>query len=349
VQLKGDPKRLGQAVPRRFLQVFGGHQLPAEAKGSGRLELANWIASKENPLTARVMVNRLWQHHFGAGIVRTPNDFGLRGDRPTHPELLDWLAEELVENGWSLKHIHRLIVLSNAYQMADWNAEEEKARVIDPDNRLLWRMNRRRLEGEGLRDSVLAVSGQLTPWLGGPMIRVPLEPEVYDLIFTEDEPDGLWPVTPDQRQHTRRSIYLFNKRNVRQPLLEAFDQPDTLTSCPVRAVSTFAPQALILLNGPFMQGQAKAFAARLCREAKEREGRIERAYRLALGRAPTKAEREMSVAFVREQTELLKERMRARQTVAVPEGLPEGTDVAEAAALSDLCLALLNRNVFVHY
>src|SRR5437764_4041414 len=143
-------------------------------------------------------------------------------------------------------------------------------------------MNRRRLEGEALRDCVLFAAGTLNPRLGGPMVRVPLEPEVYDLIFTEGEPDGLWPVTPDARQHTRRSLYLFNKRNVRLPMLEALDQPDTLTSCPVRPVSTFAPQALILLNGPFMQSQARALAGRLWREAPA-GARVERAYRLVLG------------------------------------------------------------------
>jgi hypothetical protein len=294
------------------------------------------------------MVNRLWQHHFGHGLVRTPNDFGLRGARPTHPDLLDWLARELVESGWSLKHIHRLIVLSSTYRQG--STADERTRRIDPDNRLLGRMNRRRLEGEALRDSVLAATGRLTTWLGGPMVRVPLEPEVYDLIFTEGEPDGLWPVAPDLRQHTRRSLYLFNKRNVRLPMLEAFDQPDTLTSCPVRPISTFAPQALILLNGPFMQEQARAFAARLCRETgADDEARIERAYRLALGRPATTAEIRLGRRFLREQTDLLRDRLRGRRTVALPEDLPEGSDPARAAALADFCLALLNRNAFVHY
>jgi hypothetical protein len=193
-------------------------------------------------------------------------------------------------------------------------------------------MNRRRLEGEALRDNALAASGELDRRLGGPMVRVPLEPEVYELIFTEGEPDGLWPVTPDARAHARRSLYLFNKRNVRLPLLEAFDQPDTLTSCPVRPVSTFAPQALILLNGPFMQGRAKAFAARLAREAgPDAEGRVRRAYRLALGRPPRPAELRLALGFLAEQAKLLR-------------GRPD----AEAAALTDFCLALLNSNEFLY-
>src|SRR5437899_12758950 len=166
-------------------------------------------------------------------------------------------------------------------------------------------MNRQRLEGEALRDSVLAAAGTLNPEVGGPMVRVPLEPEVYELIFTEGERDGLWPVTPNARQHTRRSIYLFAKRNVRLPLFEAFDQPGTLTSCPVRPVSTFAPQALILLNGPFMQEQSRALAVRALREAGPTlEARIDRAYRLALARPPRPVERQMGRAFVEEQREL---------------------------------------------
>ena len=339
---RGNPHRKGKRVAPGFPEALG----KLAPQPNNRVGLARWLARPDHPLTARVIVNRLWQHHFGQGLVRTPNDFGLRGERPTHPELLDWLATELVRSGWSLKHIHRLIVLSNTYGMS--SQLRGPGRATDPDNRLLWRANRRRLEGEALRDNVLAVTGRLTPWLGGPLVRVPLEPEVYDLIFTEGEPDGLWLVTPDRREHTRRSLYLFNKRNVRLPLLEALDQPDTLTSCPVRPVSTFAPQALILLNGPFMQEQARAFAVRLCAEAKADLARIERAYRLALGRPATAVERQLGLEFLRDQTALLRDRLRARQSVALPVGLPEGTDPARAAALADFCLALLNRNAFVY-
>jgi hypothetical protein len=164
-----------------------------------------------------------------------------------------------VANGWSLKHLHRLMVLSAAYRQESGRPRPNK-RKVDPENRLLWRANRAPPGGRGgARRHVLASAGTLNRKVGGPMVRVPLEPEVYDLIFTEGDPDGLWHVTPDSTTHTRRSLYLFAKRNVRQPLLEAFDQPDTLTSCPVRPVSTFAPQALILLNGPLAQEQSKAF------------------------------------------------------------------------------------------
>jgi hypothetical protein len=293
------------------------------------------------------MVNRLWQHHFGRGIVATPNDFGIRGEKATHPELLDWLACEFVEQKWSLKHMHRLMVLSNAYQQESRAPAE--AKKLDPDNRLLSRMNRRRLSAEALRDGTLAVSGMLNPEVGGPPVRVPLEAEVYDLIFTEGEPDGLWPITPDPRQHARRSIYLFAKRNVRLPLLEAFDQPDTLTSCPSRPVSTFAPQALILLNGPFMQEQSQAFAARVLRDAgKDRQKQIDLAYRRALARPPREVEMKMALEFLDGQTELIRDRLRARLPVGVPSATPKDVDPAYAAALADFCLALLNRNEFLY-
>ncbi len=333
-------KKVQPAVPE-WLQVS------TQLTSKTRLGLAEWLVRPEHPLTARVIVNRLWQHHFGYGLVRTPNDFGFKGDPPSHPELLDWLAVELVESGWSLKHIHRLIVTSTAYQQSSV-PDDTTAQQIDPENRLLWRMNRRRLEAEALRDSMLAVSGQLTHFVGGPMVRVPLEPEVYELIFTEDEPDGLWMTTPDEREHTRRSIYLFNKRNVRLPMLEAFDQPDTLTSCPVRPVSTFAPQALILLNGPLTQAQSRAWAVRLWQEVGgEATAQIDRAYHLALGRSPRDEERSQALDFLTKQTELIRERLRARQTIELPQGLPEGADLAQATALADFCLAMLNRNAFV--
>jgi hypothetical protein len=315
---------------------------------SPRLILAQWLTQPDHPLTARVMVNRIWQHYFGRGLVATPNDFGFRGAAPTHPELFDWLACEFVTHGWSIKHIHRQIVLSAVYQQAG-RAANPQAKRVDPNNRLLWRMPRRRLEGENLRDAALSVSGSLISKMGGTMVRVPLEPEVYELIFTEGERDGLWRVTPDPSEHQRRTIYLFAKRNVRLPMLEAFDQPDSLTSCPVRSISTFAPQALILLNGPFMQQQSKQFAARLLKECgPDIDRQIERGYRLALSRPPRMVEKRMVREFLAEQIRFLKDRLRARKPVPLPPGVPEGVDPAAAAALVDFCLALLNCNEFLH-
>ncbi len=352
---RGDPLKKGAVVAAAYPRVLctEGKKSESEtltATHLNRLDLAHWLTQPEHPLTARVIVNRLWQHHFGQGLVATPNDFGSRGAVPSHPELLDWLATELVAQQWSLKSLHRLMVLSNTYRQAS-RVQNETAHKVDPDNKSLWRMNRRRLHAETLRDSLLAVAGTLNPQLGGPYVRVPLAQEVYELIFTEGEPDGLWPVTPDVRQHTRRSLYLFAKRNVRLPLLEAFDQPDTLTSCPVRPVSTFAPQALILMNGLFAQQQSKAFAARLLRRTGTKNAHqmlIEEAYRLALARPPREAELQRALAFLEKQADHLRDRLRARERVGVPEGAPEDVDPALATALADLCLALFNSNEFLY-
>jgi hypothetical protein len=351
---RGNPKTKGQVVEAGFPRVLldpdvnSRNSQPDPDHPVDRLTLAKWLTSKEHPLTARVMVNRLWQHHFGHGLVSTPNDFGKRGEPPTHPELLDWLAREFMEHGWSIKHMHRLMVLSNAYCQSSRLPETALARRVDPTNRWLARMNRQRLEGETLRDTLLSVTGLLQAEQGGPSVRVPLEPEVYDLIFTEGEPDGLWPVTPDVNQHHRRSIYLFNKRNLRMPLFESFDQPDTLTSCPLRSVSTFAPQALLLLNSPFIQEQARVFARRLEQECGDDPTRIvERAYRLALGRPPREAEMNLAREFLSKQAELLRARVRERDTETPSEKVADACDPAQAA-LCDFCLALLNRNEFLY-
>ena len=309
---RGETKSKAEQVGPGFPRVLAHAESPRT-----RTDLARWLTRPDNPLTARVWANRVWQHHFGRGIVATPNDFGSRGERPSHSEMLDWLATELVRSGWSTKSLHRTIVLSATYRQSS----RARASGVDPDNRLLGRMNRRRLEAEALRDAMLATAGTLNRRVGGPMVRVPLEPEVYDLIFTEDEPDGLWNVTPDPREHTRRSIYLFGKRNVRQPLLEAFDQPDTLNSCAVRPVSTYAPQALIMMNGPMAREQARAFAARVRRESGP-ELVVSRGFRLALGRAPRPEEMRLAEAFLN------------------AEASPE--------KLIDLCLTILNLNEFAY-
>jgi hypothetical protein len=339
---RGDVTRKLTAVGPAYPRVLTGET----AVPRNRLDLAKWLTRPENPLTARVVVNRLWQHHFGRGIVATPNDFGTRGDRPTHPELLDWLARELVEptvgdgRPWTLKRMHRLMVCSATYRQSSSaergtrNAELKKVGAsipnsairtphsIDPENALLWRMNRRRLEAEAIRDAVLAAAGTLNREVGGPSVKVPLEPEVYDLIFTEDEPSGLWPVTADPKQHVRRSIYLFLKRNVRLPMLEAFDQPDTLNSCAVRPVSTFAPQALILMNGPFTREQSRAMADDLARTlGTDPTAQVTALYRRALGRPPTDAEMRLCREFLTRQGN---------------------------RALADLCLAVFNTNEFAH-
>ena len=347
---RGEVKRKGATVEPAFVRVL---QTGAKSQEPGarlkRLDLAKWITRGEHPLTARVFVNRVWQHHFGRGIVGTANDFGLRGEPPTHPELLDWLAIRFVEDGWSIKKLHKLIVLSNAYQQTSQYSTLSTQHSSDPDNQLLWRMNRQRLDGEALRDAMLSTAGSLTKQVGGPSVRVPLEPEVYDLIFTEGEPDGLWNVTPDRTQHTRRSLYLLAKRNVRLPMLEAFDQPDRLSPCADRGVSTFAPQALIMMNGPFAQEQSRAMSATLLHECgNDVDKQIAQAYRRAFARTPTADETRIAKEFLKGQAELARERLQARLPAGVPDSLPASADPAHAVALADFCLALFNANEFVY-
>lgn len=342
ILLRGDPKRKGATVSAAYPRVLTASQ--SQAKKLDRRDLAEWLATPGNPLTARVLVNRLWQHHFGRGLVATPNDFGTRGARPSHPELLDWLAEEFVRSGWSIKHIHRLLLLSSTYAQSSKPPADAPGHRVDPENRLVWHMNRQRLECESLRDHTLAASGDYYQRMEGPMVRVPIEQEVYDLIFSEQEPDGLWPVTPDVREHGRRSIYLFAKRNVRLPMMEAFDRPDALTSCAVRPVSTFAPQALILLNGPFMNDQAKAFAGRLIRECgDDKDAQIRLAYLLALGRHPAPQEMAQARDFLRRQFQTLAKDW--AEGVSTPAVKRQGVT---AVALADFCLALLNCNEFLY-
>ncbi len=262
-----------------------------------RTQLARWITDTHNPLTARVMANRIWQHHFGVGIVKTPNDFGLHGDRPSHPELLDWLATSFVENGWRLKPLHRLIVLSNAYAQASSTANATVAR-LDPENRFLSHFNRRRLSAEEIRDSMLAVSGRLNLRTGGPSVMVPVDAELVKLLYKPSQ----WQLAKDATEHDRRSIYLFAKRNLRLPFMEAFDAPALQTTCARRESSTHAPQALELLNGKLSNELADAFAHRLEIECGGDSQRIvTRACQLATGRAPTESERKLALTFLREQ------------------------------------------------
>jgi hypothetical protein len=337
---RGDVRKQGDLVIPCYPKVLT-EEWPIASDQLDRVALARWLTNPDNPLTARVIVNRLWQHHVGRGLVSTPGDFGKRGAAPSHPDLLDWLANELVEDGWSLRRLHGQMLLSSTFRQ-DSRRRDPLAQRRDPENVLLWRMNRQRLDAEALRDAMLAVSGSLTRRLGGPPVRVPLEPEVYDLIFTEDEPDGLWSVTRDPGEHARRSLYLLHKRNVRLPLLEAFDQPDSLTPCPRRSVSTFAPQALILLNGPLAQEQSRAFAIRLLSEVQLRtpDQLVNQVFELALGRRPRPAERTLAVGFLTSQQEFLQLQQQEKPGTGRQDTLRE--------ALADLCLALLNSNEFLY-
>ena len=331
---RGDPMTRGPRVePRPPGIVLASQEVgafepssirPGEKSTGRRKALAQWLADPSNPLVARVIVNRLWQHHFGRGLVSTPSDFGVRGEPPSHPELLDWLAARLIAEGWRLKPIHRLMVASAAYRQSSRpNARQIE---LDAENALLSRMNRRRVDAEGLRDSLLAVSGELNPKMGGPGVLAPLEDEVKALIFTEAEEVDLWPIDPDPAEHHRRSIYLFKKRNVRYPLLESFDAPDNQTACPRREASTHALQALNLLNSDLALGRAHALAERLAREAPDESARIRRAYLLVLCREPTTEETDRATSFLAEQA----------------------AAVGEPAAWDDFALALINCNEFLY-
>jgi hypothetical protein len=307
----GFPKVLGSATPEIS---------PSEGSNSTgrRTALVRWLTRTDHPLTARVIVNRLWQHHFGRGIVGTPNDFGSQGDPPTHPELLDWLAVELVEHNWSLKHIHRLLVLSAAYQQAsrfDPRSEAvSRALAIDPDNKLLWRANRRRLEGEALRDAMLSVSGDLNGQMHGPSCKPKLPQGVSKYAW---KPDA------DPFDQQRRSIYVLAMRNMRYPLFDAFDQPDLHNSCARRAQTTTAPQALLLLNGEFTLERAERWAAELRKShGSNMDELLRHAMRGAWGRPPSDAELSLGRRFLGEQ--------------------------AQASALVDLCHVLLNSNEFLY-
>jgi hypothetical protein len=244
------------------------------------------------------MVNRIWQYHFGRGIVGTANDFGRMGDRPTHPELLDYLANEFVKSGFSVKHVHRLILMSNTWKQSSATEPGPVATGKDPENKLLWRFNRRRLQAEEVRDAMLVAAGNFNPEPGGPSVMIPIEKELIDALSKPSQ----WQVASDPAQHNRRSVYLIYKRNLRLPFMEVFDAPDLQVSCARRESSTHAPQALELLNGKIANKQADAFAARLAKEAGAGAAKqVDLAYRLTTGRAPTLKERQVALGFLKTQ------------------------------------------------
>jgi len=306
----------------------------ATAQSTGRrTQLAQWLARADHPLTARVMANRVWQHHFADGLVGTENDFGVMGEMPTHPELLDWLASEFVAQGWRLKPLHRLIVLSSTYQMSSIPRAEIAAR--DPADDLLWRYPPRRLEAEAIRDCVLQASGSLNAERAGPSVYPTISP---DVLAGQSRPGNGWGKS-DAAQAVRRSVYVFVKRTLLVPELEVLDFPDTNGTCEQRVVSTVAPQALTWFNGAFIREQAGKFADRLAREAGEDDqARIELAYHLAFARPVTAAERDTVLTFLARQAEQIK-----ADAAAAGQSLD-----ARRLALADFCLVLLNANEFVY-
>lgn len=302
IRIKGDFRRAGPVVEPAFLRILNpaesGPAITETGESTGRRRaLAEWLCSPENPLVARVIANRVWMHHFGQGLVGTPNDFGRTGDRPTHPELLDRLALSLIESGWSLKALHRTILLSSTWQQTSLTPESEddpfwQDRLDrDPQNRLYSRRLPQRLSGEAIRDAMLQASGNLNLEAGGPGIRPPLPAEVTVTLLK-----GQWPVTEDETQHDRRSIYLFLRRNLRYPFFDVFDKPDANLPCGRRHQSTTAPQSLTLLNSAFSAREAERLADRLSELAPQEA--IDRAFLLALGRRARPDEAASSHAFI---------------------------------------------------
>lgn len=300
VLVRGAYNAKGDHVGLRPLGVLlpdGAPELPQDTP-KPRLQLAQWITSPDNPLTPRVMVNRIWQYHFGRGLVGTANDFGRMGERPTHPELLDYLANEFVKSGFSIKHMQRLILLSNTFRQSSAPTDAAVSSQKDADNKLLWRFNRRRLEAEEIRDAMLATAGDLNLKAVGPSVLVPIDQELVQALYKPSQ----WAVTKDENEHRRRSVYLMAKRNLRLPFMEVFDSPDTQVSCPRRESSTHPPQALELLNGRLSNQQADVLAARLMTEGgKDRAKQVEMAYRLVAGRAPNPREKQLALEFLKTQ------------------------------------------------
>jgi hypothetical protein len=394
---------IGRDAPKTFLLSKGSYEKPKEEVAPGLMQilhvkpasalpvaarettgrravLAGLLTAPDNPLTARVMVNRLWHYHFGRGLVGTPSDLGLKGDRPTHAALLDWLASEFVQpvqsfnrsivqsatsgrgdepshnstipndltiqrfnnstpRPWSLKHVHRLIMTSATYQQS--SAHREAAARIDPQNKLLWKFQRQRLEGEVIRDSALAVAGLLNLKMGGPSVFPPLPAGMTP-------PRGGWKVSPGEEQH-RRSVYVFVRRNARYPIFDSFDMPDPHESCARRNVTTSPIQALTLLNSHLTLQWAQSFAGRVIEIAGHDASRqVDAAFRIAYGRLPDASERRLASEFLKSHRDILVERDRAGEKLALPPLLSEDADRPNAATLVDFCHMLINANEFVY-
>jgi hypothetical protein len=362
----------GRTPPETFVFIRGDYQQPGEPIAPGELEVlrsdasvtiplddpdlpstgrrltyARWLTSGKHPLTARVQVNRLWQHHFGRGLVETAGDFGMLGDRPSHPELLDWLADELVRDGWSLKQLHRMILLSSVYRQD--SRRTPRLDEVDADNRLLGRMSVRRLEAEVIRDMMLDVSGMLNTRQGGPPVPVMADQVGQFVLGIENLNAGRpGPVIPLKGEEYRRSLYTQVRRSRPLSVLEAFDAPTMDPNCTNRAASTVAPQSLMLMNSELVIDLARHFAQRVAREAAvDPADRVGRAWWLAYGRAPDKAELDRGLQFLHRRTEdfaaVKGSTDKADKDPKAAERLPPETE-----ALAALCHVLLSSNAFLY-
>ena len=320
-ELSRPREEVSAAIPELLAFVTDTKQ-PLPSPDGSRAGLARWLTRPDHPLTARVMVNRIWQGHFGEGLVRTPNDFGNMGAPPTHPELLDWLAGQFVRRGWSIKEMHRLILNSATWQMSSL-ATDPRSLEVDPDNRLLSRMNRRRLESEALWDAVHSASGTLNLKAGGRPVMPALEAD--ELAAIRDKYH--WVVTADATDHSRRGLYMMSRRNFRLPFFDVFDSPPNAVSTGRRDSTTVAPQALWTLNNQRVFRLAELFAARLTREAGEDPAaQVDRAWQIVVARRPTEAERAESRALL--------------DSLAVAS--------SRQAAITTFCLAMFNLNEFLY-
>lgn len=344
--VNGDPRREGEIVAPGFLSMVTQcarevQPPPQEATTTHRrLQLAQWLTNPRHPLTARVFVNRIWQHHLGTGLVATPNNFGRKGSPPSHPELLDWLAANFRQNGWTIKRMHRLILLSSTYQMASQHPQQQAFARADAQDTWLWKFPRRRLDADAMRDAMLAVSGDLNLTMGG---------RGFIPTVTREALEGLsrkgaeWLPSPPAEQR-RRSIYLFLKRALIPPLMTVFDFGDTTCPLEQRDVTTVAPQALAMMNNPFLHQQSEAFARRLEQEAgKGREVQIQRAWQLAFGRNPSPTERSTALQYLRTFTSPA-----AVESSPVAKIDTTSHPVVTDPALVSLCHVILNTNEFVY-
>ncbi|MDA1050753.1 MAG: PSD1 and planctomycete cytochrome C domain-containing protein [Planctomycetota bacterium] len=329
---KGDPKHpLGEVAPAHLATIPAIHrefELPGEGfkTTQRRLQLARWITDPANPLTARVFVNRLWQHHFGEGLVRSPNNFGFKGDLPTHPQLLDWLSTDFVAGGWKIKRMHKLILMSSTYRQSSLHPKYEAYGGRDSTNLLWWRANRRRLDAEALRDAMLAASGEIDLQLGGPSFKPTISEEALEGLSRKS---SAWEASSEQDQ-LRRSLYIYSKRGLLPPLMTTFDFADTTLPCGQRDVTTSPTQALALLNNSFVHVRSEALARRVVAVAAEDlTEQVQQAWRFALGREPDETEEALTIKHIAAQ--------RARLG-----------DDSEFLALASLCHVLLNSNEFIY-
>ena len=341
----GDPDLKQEVVEPGFVVAASGDPNPVDLKGwtgSRRKKLASWLASPENPLSPRVMVNRIWQHHFVKGLVTTPSDFGKNGGGTIHPELIDWLASEFIENSWSIKDMHRLMLQSNLYRQSLVNPHAKEYEVIDSVNRYLWRMPPIRLEAEVIRDSILAVSGEMNPTAGGPSFFPELEDDIMKRARTWWEPDSL-------EERNRRSIYMLQQRVLVSPLITVFDGPNISESCDVREVTTVTPQVFALFNSKFAHEKSRAMAERIVREVGEDPARqVERVFQLSLQRQPTAAEKARGMEFLGYGEDLPATELSLKQVAFSPSGADGQSAGAEKGrTLSDFCLAMFNLNEFI--